>query len=184
MLLEAWTRGEMPLWNPYVAAGQSAVADPLNQYFLLPVTLIRLLLPPVAGFNFWIAAPFPLLALGGWLWLRRYAAAPGAFVGAALLTVAGPMLSTGDFPNFSWSVALIPWALLATDRLCERRSYGDIVTLAVIVALQAIAGEAISLAGTCGLIVLDSIVVAPGELGLARARRVGLVLLAVAAGVL
>ena len=183
-LLDAWTRGELPLWNRYVAGGQSAVADPLNQYFLLPVTLARLLLPAVAGFNFWIAAPFPLLALGGWLWLRRYAAAPGAFVGAALLTVAGPILSTGDFPNFSWSVAFIPWTLWATDRLCERRSAGSAATLAVLVALQAIAGEAISLAGTCGLVVLNSIVISPGELGLARARRVGLVIVAVLAGVL
>jgi hypothetical protein len=183
-LLEAWARGEMPLWNSYVAGGQSAVADPLHQNFLLPVTLVRLLLPPVPGFNFWIAAPFPLLALGGWLWLRRYTSAPAAFVGAALLTVAGPMLSTGDFPNFSWSVAFIPWALWATDRLCERRSAGSVATLATLVALQAIAGEAVSFAGTCGLIVLYSMFIAPGERGLARARRVGLVIAGTAAGVL
>lgn len=183
-LLDSWARGEMPLWNSYAAGGQSAVADPLNQYFLFPVTLVRLLLPPVPGFNFWIAAPFPLLALGGWLWLRRYTSAPGAFVGAALLTVAGPMLSTGDFPNFSWSVAFIPWALWATDRVCERRSAGSVATLAVMVALQAIAGEAVSFAGTCGLVVLYSMFIAPGELGFARARRVAIVIVGVGAGVL
>ena len=70
-LHDAWRVGEWPLWNAYMAAGQSAVADPLNQFFLLPVTLVRLLLPPVPGFNFWVAAPFPFMAIGGWLWLRR-----------------------------------------------------------------------------------------------------------------
>src|SRR5688572_7575472 len=69
-----WTRnalrhGDWPLWDPFAGGGQSAVADALNHWFLLPVTLVRVLTPPVVGFNFWIAAPFPVLAVGAWIWL-------------------------------------------------------------------------------------------------------------------
>src|SRR5207248_555222 len=37
--------GQLPFWDPYMGAGQSAVADALNQ-LLMPVTLAIRLLPP------------------------------------------------------------------------------------------------------------------------------------------
>jgi hypothetical protein len=103
-LRQAWQAGDWPWWDPFAGAGQSAVADGLNQFFLLPVTLVRLVLPDIPGFNAWVAAPFPLLAAGMWLWLRRWVSPFAAFVGAATLTVSGPVLSSGNFPNFSWAV--------------------------------------------------------------------------------
>jgi hypothetical protein len=59
-----------------------------------------------------------------------------------------------------------------------------VATLAGIVALLVVAGEAVTLAGTCGLIVATAMFVAPGELGLARARRVAAVVGAIVVGVL
>ena len=35
--------GHFPLWDPYVGAGQSAVADALHQLFLLPALAVRLI---------------------------------------------------------------------------------------------------------------------------------------------
>src|SRR5580704_9710897 len=35
--------GSFPLWDPYVAAGQSAVADALHQLFLMPALTVRLI---------------------------------------------------------------------------------------------------------------------------------------------
>lgn len=183
-LHDAWQAGEWPLWNSYIGAGQSAIADPLNQFFLLPVTLIRLLLPKVAGFNFWVAAPSPVLAVGAWFWLRRYASPFGAAVAAAVFAAAGPVVSSADFPNFSWSIAFIPWALWATNWLCERPAPAPLATLAAIVAMQAVAGEVVTFAGTCGLLAATAMFIAPGELGFKRARRVVAVGIAVVAGVL
>ena len=54
--------GTVPAWDPYVAAGQSAIADALNQ-LLMPLTLaIRLLPSDVISFNLWVALPLPLAA--------------------------------------------------------------------------------------------------------------------------
>src|SRR5262245_61490663 len=66
-LRRAWLAGEWPLWDPFVGAGQAAYSDPLNQMFLPPAILARLMGGEAFGFNLWVALPFPLAALGAWL---------------------------------------------------------------------------------------------------------------------
>lgn len=150
-LRQSWRDGDWPWWDPYAGAGQSAVADALNQFFLLPVTAVRLLLSDVPGFNFWIAAPFPLMAAGAWLWLRRHVSRPAACVGAVLFATSGPVLSTGNFPNLSWSVAGMPWILWCTDRLMVDRRSRRTAALSACVAAQALAGEPVTLAATAAV---------------------------------
>ncbi len=157
-LRATWAAGEWPWWDPYAGAGQSAVADALNQFFLLPVTAVRLLAPEVVGFNVWIAAPFPLTALGAWLWLRRHVSPAGAFVGAAVWTLSGPVLSTGNFPNLSWSAALIPWVLWGAERIQPRPGGRAVALLAVLVGCQALSGEPVTLAVTCAIAVAYAMV--------------------------
>lgn len=147
-LRATWAAGEWPWWDPYIGGGQPAVADALNQFFLLPVTLVRLLAPEVAGFNFWVAAPFPLTAAGAWLWLRRHVGPAAAFVGASVWTLSGPMLSTGNFPNLSWSAAFVPWVLWSAGRLERQAGARPIAVLAAAVACQALSGEPVTLAAT------------------------------------
>src|SRR5439155_18291831 len=108
--------GHWPLWDPYAAAGQATFPDALNQLFLPPVLLLRVLFPAVLGFNLIVIAPFPLAALGTWLFLRRHASPASAALGAVVFAASGPVVSTGNFPNLSWSVAWIPWLLWAVDR--------------------------------------------------------------------
>ena len=103
--------GSWPLWDPYAAAGQAAFSDALNQLFLPPVLLLRVL-PPVPGFNLLVAAPFPLAALGMWFFLRRHVSETSAAFGAIVFAASGPVVSTGNFPNLSWSVAWIPWIVV------------------------------------------------------------------------
>jgi hypothetical protein len=143
--------GDWPWWDPYVGGGQSAVADALNQFFFFPVTAVRLAAPQVVGFNFWIAAPFPVLAIGVWFWLRRHVSPAAAFLGAALTPLAGPVLSTGNFPNYSWAVAFVPWILWAVDRLCDGRNVRRFAALAGFAGLQSLAGEPVTFASTSAL---------------------------------
>src|SRR5262245_42940009 len=52
--LWAWraVRGaESVLWDPYVGFGQSAISDSVRHLMFPPALLLRLLLPPVLGFN-------------------------------------------------------------------------------------------------------------------------------------
>ncbi len=143
--------GEWPLWDPWMGAGQSAVADALNQMFLLPVVALRLLGSEVVGFNLWVAAPFPLTALGAYLFLRGRFSRPASALGAVAFSICGPVISTGNVPNLSWSVAAMPWVLWAVDRLLARRRPADLALVAVTFTFQALAGEPVSLTATGAL---------------------------------
>src|SRR5436190_4610603 len=95
--------GSFPLWDPYIANGQAAVNDALYQLFHLPSLAVRLLLPETIAYNVWVALPIPLSALGMYLFVRRQMSAPAAAFGAVAFAVAGPIVSTTNFPNLSWS---------------------------------------------------------------------------------
>jgi len=144
--------GSFPLWDPYVAAGQAAFPDALNQLFLPPVLLLRTL-PSVPGFNLWVALPFPVAALGAWLFLRRHVSEPSAALGAVVFSASGPILSTGNFPNLSWSVAWIPWVLWAADRDRAAPSARSFALLTAMIAFQMLSGEPVTMVGTIALLV-------------------------------
>jgi hypothetical protein len=143
-LRHAWLSGEWPLWDPYVGAGQAAYSDALNQMFLLPAVLARLAGGEVLGFNLWVALPFPLGAIGAFGFFARRFSAPASALGAIAFALCGPVVSTGNFPNLSWSVAAMPWVLWATDAVVSTRTARPIAALALAVALQAFAGEPVS----------------------------------------
>jgi hypothetical protein len=145
--------GEWPLWDPYVGAGQAAVADALHQMFLLPVLAIRLIGSEVLGFNLWVMLPFPFAVLGAWLFFRPRFSAAASALGAIAFTLSGPVVSTGNFPNMSWSVAAIPWVLWAADRLAHTRTLRDTALLGLTVACQALAGEPVTLSVSTALAV-------------------------------
>jgi prepilin-type N-terminal cleavage/methylation domain-containing protein len=110
-----WLRHAMfagaPWWDPYVAGGQSAVADALYQ-LLMPITIaIRLLPSDVISFNLWVALPLPVAAIGTHLFLRRQVSEAAAGFGACVFALSGPIVSMLNTPNLAWSVALMPWVL-------------------------------------------------------------------------
>jgi Bacterial membrane protein YfhO len=140
--------GSFPLWDPYVGAGQSAVADALHQLFLLPALAVRLIGSDVLGFNLWVATPFPLAALGAWLFFRRRFGADASALGAIAFSLSGPIVSTGNFPNLSWSAAAIPWMLWAVDRVATTATPRHIAALALVTSCQAFAGEPVTLFAT------------------------------------
>src|SRR4051812_46422299 len=133
--------GSFPFWDPYAAAGQAAVNDALFQLFHLPSLLVRLLGPETVAYNLWVALPIPLSAFGMYLFLRRQLPPlPSAF-GAVAFAVSGPIVSTANFPNMSWSIATVPYVFWALDRVFERRTPTAATLLAFVVACQALAGE-------------------------------------------
>src|SRR5258708_8397216 len=99
--------GSWPLWDPYAAAGQAAFSDALNQLFLPPVLLLRAL-PAVPGFNLLVAAPFPLAAVGVWLFLPRHVSAASAAPPPIAFSPTRPVVSTPHFPTPPRSLALVP----------------------------------------------------------------------------
>lgn len=143
--------GTFPLWDPYPAHGQPAANDALYQLFHLPSLPIRLLLPEVLAYNVWIALPIPLAAAGMYLFLRRRLSQPASAFGAVAFAVSGPIVSTTNFPNMSWSVVAAPYVFWALERLFVERSARAVTLLAATIACQALAGEPVTLAATLAI---------------------------------
>lgn len=161
--------GESMLWDPFPAFGQSAIADPCRHLFFPPVVLLRLLLPHVVAFNLTVALAYPVAAVGMFCYLRRHVAAPAAALGGVAFALSGPVLSTSNFPNMGWAVALSPFVLLATDALAERLSASRFSLVAVVFALQFLAAEPVTLIVTAAIATAYALVAAPGPRG-GRAR--------------
>ena len=140
--------GVFPFWDPYAANGQPAINDALYQLFHLPSLPIRLLLPELVAYNVWVALPVPLAGLGMFLFLRRQVRPAAAVMGGIAFALAGPVVSSTNFPNMSWSMAAAPFVFWALQRLIERATFGAAAIVAVAVACQALAGEPVTLATT------------------------------------
>lgn len=177
--------GALPLWDVHVAGGQATVPDALNQ-ILMPIALaIRLLPSDVVSFNLWVALPVPLAALGTYVFLRESHAGPAAALGACAFSVSGPMVSTLNAPNLSWSVAALPWILWSASRLLARPALPRAASMAVLVALQALAGEPVTLAATALVVVMYAMYAAsvPADAATSsRVRRTWIVCACLAAG--
>lgn len=173
--------GTWPLWDPYPANGQAAVNDALYQMFHLPSLPLRLLLPERVAYNTWIAMPVPLAALGMYLFLRRHVSAAAACFGGIAFAVAGPIVSTTNFPNMSWSVCAVPFVFWALDLLFDRRSGRAVALAAAMVACQALAGEPVTLAMTLAIAAAYVVLV---DRRWRDPRLVALAALAIGAGVL
>ena len=112
--------GEAPV-DPHVA-GQSAIADALNQ-LLMPITVA---IHAAVGRRRFILSRCRR-------WPRRCSSCAAALAHRALLgacVCAVGRLLTLNTPNLSWSVALMPWVLLATDRVEARPSAPRLAALA------------------------------------------------------
>ena len=164
-LRHAIASGEAPWWDPYVAAGQSAIADALNQ-LLMPVTMaVRMLPSDVVSFNLWIALPLPIAGLGTFAFLARRTPAPAAALGACAFALSGPAVSMLNTPNLSWSVALMPWVLWGVSRIRLPPTATSAVSttpaidtarvgiVALLFALQGLCGEPVTWASTGALAV-------------------------------
>lgn len=178
---ETLRAGEWPLWDPHVAYGQPAIVDPVRQILFPPAVLLRLAFPDVVGFNLSVALPFPIAGLGAYFFFQRHVSRPAAALAASVFTLSGPILSTSNMLNYSWTIAAMPYVFWCVDRLVERRTGGRFAALALVFGLQALAGEAVTLFFTAVLAVLYAGL--GTESGEGSAARVRAALATVGAGV-
>ena len=123
--------------------------------------LLKFAGPEVLGFNLWVALPLPVAALGAFLFFARRFSAPASALGAIAFALSGPILSSLDFPNLSWSVAGLPWVLWAVDRVVSDPQPRAMAMVALTVAQQALAGEPVTLGASLALASLYGLIAAP-----------------------
>src|SRR6059036_3056288 len=136
VLIEAYARGEFPLWNQYVYLGQPMLANP-NYMAFYPTSLFHLLLP----FNYAFKLHFivhPILGGLGLYFLQRRLgiAALASFGGSLVYQFCGPVLSFLNLYSIVQTVALIPWTAWAFLGALHDRGPRRILVFGAILALQ------------------------------------------------
>ena len=134
--------GQLPLWNPYLFAGvpflansQAGVYYPLNLAFLFGS------IPSVYSLEL---AAHSLIAAGGMLWFgRRFVGLSwiGAIVAGMAFGFGGAIVTMAGHLNQVQVAAWLPWMLGAGHQLVVRPGARPLVLLAILVALQALAGH-------------------------------------------
>ena len=148
--------------------------------FCPPAFLLRLIGSEVYGFNLWVAMPFPLAALGAWLFLAaRFSPAPAATLGALAFAAFG----AGDrHRQFSQHVVVggrrAVGAVGGGSRGFIVHTAPCVAALAVAVAMQALAGEPVTMMATLVTAGMFVLIVNSASWPATRARVAGLASLA------
>jgi Bacterial membrane protein YfhO len=131
---------DIPLWNPHIVAGRPFLANAQSAVFS-PFSLPAYVLPFwtalgwIAVMKVWVAA-FGMFLLGRALGMRF----GGALLAGVVYAFSLWMVTWVTYPHMSvWSV--IPWMLLATDRLVRRPDLLSGAGLAAAVAVQFLCGH-------------------------------------------
>jgi hypothetical protein len=151
LIHEVCRQGRFPYWNPYLDWGVPLLANP-NSLFFYPYTLVMILLPINVAYPLHYAFHFSVAAVGAYLLARQWGQSRlAAFFAASIFTFSGPVLSLGNFYNFTACAAWIPWALWFTEKAVQSRSLRPWLLLTGVFTLQFLAGELLTLMATFGL---------------------------------
>ncbi|RYG25995.1 hypothetical protein EON82_05005 [bacterium] len=139
LVLDAWGKGQLPLWNPYQFAGTPLLANSQSGGFYPPHIILGLLHVP-AGFAGFLLAWFhlALTGLGTYALVRRLSGSkPAGLTGGLLFLLSPFMLGWTPLSSVISTVAWIPLAL-ACAAAGDRRS---LIALAACVGMMFLAGH-------------------------------------------
>jgi hypothetical protein len=145
ILIESYSRGEFPLWNPFIYLGQPMLANP-NYMAFYPTNLLHLFLP----FNYAFKLHFilhPIMAgLGAYFLQRRLGICNvAALTGSLAYEFSGTVLSFLNLYNIIPAVALLPWIGYAFIGALREHWLRRSLLLGALLAIQIIALEPLML---------------------------------------
>ena len=136
----------VPLWNPGLACGEPALANP-NLQVLHPTTLLFLLLPADVAFRWSVLLQFFLGAAGMYALARELGCRNvPALVAGVGFAFAGPLASLGSLQNLLASAAWIPLAAWAALRSTRRGGPAAIAGASLSAAVVLVGGEPVLIA--------------------------------------
>lgn len=137
---EAFLRGLLPLWNPYIGCGTPHLANWVSAVFYPPFWLFNL--TGLANWFMGMAAAHAALAFAGcFLWLRAQKAAP-LWCALGALSFAGSAHLTCCWANLTFitTAAWIPWVFWATLRALNHPTFPNWSLAGLFLGFLALAG--------------------------------------------
>jgi hypothetical protein len=131
ILADAWSQG-MPFWTGRLGNGAPILANPGYALLYLP-NLVYLGTDPARAMTALTVAHFVAGALGAWFLARRWEMSRAAsWTAAVAFALSGAAVSSTAYPNLSWPLAWLPWALLAHEDASHGRAWRGIAALAFV----------------------------------------------------
>lgn len=149
--------GVLPLWNPWILNGEPFFAT-LQPGVLYPGSVLFYLLPMPWSFDVTIVLHFLLVGMGTWVLLRRWGRGrPAAALGAVAFMLGGYLVSVANYPNNLQTVAWIPWAWVAWDRVASGPNLRDALLFSLACGVAFLGGEPQMLAVGLGLMFVHAL---------------------------
>jgi len=134
--------GHLPLWMPDVFSGIPLLASIEAGPLFPPHALLYGLLDPYTALGLSLCLEIFAAALGAWFLARRLGAGPvPALLAGLAFSWSGFMVTHVRHLNMHASAAVLPWLLLALERLLASRGRRGGVTLALLMTLLVLAGH-------------------------------------------
>jgi len=138
---QAWRAGSLPLWNPWFSFGEPMLANPSAQV-LYPPTWMMLAVPPATYYTMYVLAHLALGGLGLYVLGRDLGLArASAWVGSAVWTLSGPLLSLVNVWHHLGGACWMPWAIWAGRRALTTLRAREAAIWGLLLAGQALAGS-------------------------------------------
>ena len=141
---ESFARGELPLWNPYILAGQPFMASGQNGS-LYPLGILFYVLPLASAYGWFIALHLWIGALGAY-WLARTLGATrlGGVVSGITFGFCGYLVVSFLWPMVVSTAVWLPTLLAVIEGQCQagpRRAVRPVALGGLVVGLQFLAGH-------------------------------------------
>lgn len=134
--------GEWPLWNPLLGNGAPLLAN-LQTAIFYPFNLLYLILPIEHGLTVSIILHLALAGLFMYLYTRHLGLLPfAATLSAMTYMLSGYIVGRSQFVVMVNAAAWFPLLLLLSDRLATRSNPLYVLGLALVLAVQLLAGHA------------------------------------------
>lgn len=177
LVTEAYSRGEWPLWNPYVQFGQPLLANP-NAMAVYPTQILFHVLPFAFAFDLNLVLHCLLGGLGAFFLARALNLSPLAALAAAVAyNFNGVILSLINVPLLAAIGSLFPWLALLLQRIIRRPSPANLAGFSALFGLLLLLLEPLTTYAVCLFLVpfgLYSFLVRPAG---ASSWRIGVGLL-------
>ena len=134
--------GHLPLWNPWLGMGAPLLAN-YQAGLLYPPNWLLLLTDVAWGQTLLVMLHLIWAGIGTAALGRRLGLSPFARSIAGLAYgMSGYLVARSGFLSINAAAAWLPWIVVASERLIDRRKVGAIAPLALVLGLQWLAGHA------------------------------------------
>lgn len=153
---ESFKAGELPLWDPHMAAGFPLMAGFQSAVFY-PPTFVYGLLPFFAAIQFTFVFHYVIAVSGSYVLLRSWSYPTFiAVIGAILFAFGGTTVSLTNLLNHFQSAVWLPWVIYSAERAVLNSRWRDILVFSIISLCQLLAGSPEMFLLSMALVVINS----------------------------